>query len=309
MHAYERGDRRGHRRARRHPRASPRGWPRRSAAGDLARDRRAAERELAAAAARSTPACARRRWRGSSAAMRDAGVLGGKAAGSGAGGSMFFLGPRRSRPPRRAAARELGMRLLPVRWARDGRARMLTRGPSSRSGARHWSASADLARAGASDSPSGPRRCSSGRRRSPAPRRCSRRTAASVPSDGTALVFDPWSPRVASLSAVRRGVHRRAPRPRLGPLPAPLARASGRRDLAALAALGERRRRGRGARPRILAAYAEPLPRLPQPRQRARAQPAVLLHLSRVHLAHQLPRGGVAAAGGRRCSSRRSPRR
>ncbi len=52
-------------------------------------------------------------------AMVEAGVLGGKAAGSGAGGSMFFLGPD-DPAPAIAAARELGMRLLPVRWAREG---------------------------------------------------------------------------------------------------------------------------------------------------------------------------------------------
>jgi galactokinase/mevalonate kinase-like predicted kinase len=52
-------------------------------------------------------------------AMVEAGVLGGKAAGSGAGGSMFFLGPD-DLAPAVAAARELGMRLLPVRWAREG---------------------------------------------------------------------------------------------------------------------------------------------------------------------------------------------
>jgi D-glycero-alpha-D-manno-heptose-7-phosphate kinase len=52
-------------------------------------------------------------------AMADAGVLGGKAAGSGAGGSMFFLGPD-DPAPAIAAARELGMRLLPVRWAASG---------------------------------------------------------------------------------------------------------------------------------------------------------------------------------------------
>jgi len=51
--------------------------------------------------------------------MRQAGVLGGKAAGSGAGGCMFFLGPD---DPAAAceAARALGMTLLPVRWAMDG---------------------------------------------------------------------------------------------------------------------------------------------------------------------------------------------
>jgi D-glycero-alpha-D-manno-heptose-7-phosphate kinase len=52
-------------------------------------------------------------------AMRDAGVLGGKAAGSGAGGSMFFLGP--DDPARAvAAARGLGMTILPIRWSTVG---------------------------------------------------------------------------------------------------------------------------------------------------------------------------------------------
>ena len=52
-------------------------------------------------------------------AMREAGALGGKAAGSGAGGSMFFLGP--DDPAVAAeAARALGGILLPVRWAADG---------------------------------------------------------------------------------------------------------------------------------------------------------------------------------------------
>jgi D-glycero-alpha-D-manno-heptose-7-phosphate kinase len=53
------------------------------------------------------------------AAMGDAGCLGGKAAGSGAGGSMFFLAPDDPAPAREAVAR-LGMRLLPVRWAMTG---------------------------------------------------------------------------------------------------------------------------------------------------------------------------------------------
>ena len=53
------------------------------------------------------------------AAMHDAGCLGGKAAGAGAGGSMFFLGPDDPAPAREAVAR-LGMRLLPVRWATTG---------------------------------------------------------------------------------------------------------------------------------------------------------------------------------------------
>jgi D-glycero-alpha-D-manno-heptose-7-phosphate kinase len=53
------------------------------------------------------------------AAMLDAGCLGGKAAGSGAGGSMFFLAPDHPAPAREAVMR-LGMRLLPVRWAATG---------------------------------------------------------------------------------------------------------------------------------------------------------------------------------------------
>jgi D-glycero-alpha-D-manno-heptose-7-phosphate kinase len=52
-------------------------------------------------------------------AMGAAGALGGKAAGSGAGGSMFFLAGD-DRAPLEAAARGLGMRLLPVRWAESG---------------------------------------------------------------------------------------------------------------------------------------------------------------------------------------------
>jgi D-glycero-alpha-D-manno-heptose-7-phosphate kinase len=48
-----------------------------------------------------------------------AGALGGKAAGSGAGGCMFFLGP--DDPAEMIeAARRCGVRLLPVRWATRG---------------------------------------------------------------------------------------------------------------------------------------------------------------------------------------------
>jgi D-glycero-alpha-D-manno-heptose-7-phosphate kinase len=53
------------------------------------------------------------------AVMRDVGVLGGKAAGAGAGGSMFFV----ARAPGGAAsdaARAAGATVLPVRWAWEG---------------------------------------------------------------------------------------------------------------------------------------------------------------------------------------------
>ena len=52
-------------------------------------------------------------------AVTDAGSLGGKAAGSGAGGCMFFLGPD---DPGEviAAARDAGAQVLPVRWAMYG---------------------------------------------------------------------------------------------------------------------------------------------------------------------------------------------
>lgn len=51
--------------------------------------------------------------------MQDAGSLGGKAAGSGAGGCMFFLAPD---DPKKLieAARQFGARLLPVAWAMRG---------------------------------------------------------------------------------------------------------------------------------------------------------------------------------------------
>jgi D-glycero-alpha-D-manno-heptose-7-phosphate kinase len=52
-------------------------------------------------------------------AMVGAGALGGKAAGSGAGGCMFFLAPD-DPSEMLAAARACGARLLPVRWAMRG---------------------------------------------------------------------------------------------------------------------------------------------------------------------------------------------
>lgn len=53
------------------------------------------------------------------AAMETAGVLGGKAAGAGAGGSMFFITPG-DPAPAKAAAASLGMTVLPVEWASEG---------------------------------------------------------------------------------------------------------------------------------------------------------------------------------------------
>lgn len=52
------------------------------------------------------------------AAMRDAGALGGKAAGSGAGGCMFFIAPDSARAVRAATAH--GAVVLPVHWAPIG---------------------------------------------------------------------------------------------------------------------------------------------------------------------------------------------
>jgi mevalonate kinase len=53
------------------------------------------------------------------AAVMGAGALGGKAAGSGAGGCMFFL--CRDEPGRAiAAAQSMGAEILPVRWAGQG---------------------------------------------------------------------------------------------------------------------------------------------------------------------------------------------
>jgi galactokinase/mevalonate kinase-like predicted kinase len=51
--------------------------------------------------------------------MCEAGALGGKAAGAGAGGSMFFLGPD-DPSAAIAAVRALGMTILPVRWSLAG---------------------------------------------------------------------------------------------------------------------------------------------------------------------------------------------
>jgi galactokinase/mevalonate kinase-like predicted kinase len=52
-------------------------------------------------------------------AMRGARVLGGKAAGAGAGGCMFFLAPERVSEAHEAA-RAAGATVLPVRWATAG---------------------------------------------------------------------------------------------------------------------------------------------------------------------------------------------
>ena len=52
-------------------------------------------------------------------AARAAGALGGKAAGAGAGGAMFFLA-RENPEPVMAAARAAGATLLPVRWVNEG---------------------------------------------------------------------------------------------------------------------------------------------------------------------------------------------
>ncbi|HEX4575524.1 MAG TPA: hypothetical protein VH158_10350, partial [Gemmatimonadales bacterium] len=51
-------------------------------------------------------------------AVLEAGALGGKAAGAGAGGSMFFV--TRDAGPAIAAARAAGATVLPVRWAGEG---------------------------------------------------------------------------------------------------------------------------------------------------------------------------------------------
>ena len=52
-------------------------------------------------------------------AARRHGAIGGKAAGSGAGGCMFFLAPG-SRAAVEAAARAAGASVLTLRWAREG---------------------------------------------------------------------------------------------------------------------------------------------------------------------------------------------
>jgi len=56
---------------------------------------------------------------GLESALKTAGALGGKAAGSGAGGSMFFV-TRDDPAPAIAAVRAAGATVLPVRWAPEG---------------------------------------------------------------------------------------------------------------------------------------------------------------------------------------------
>ncbi len=52
-------------------------------------------------------------------ALAQAGALGGKAAGSGAGGAMFFIARDDPRPAI-AAAQQAGATVLPVHWTSDG---------------------------------------------------------------------------------------------------------------------------------------------------------------------------------------------
>ena len=118
MHAYERGDRavtaalHGSAGSRR---ADARGAPRRATSPRIGAllDRNWAHQQTLDPAM-CTPLMARL-----GEAMRDAGALGGKAAGSGAGGCMFFLGPDDPEPAA-AAARAMGMTVLPVRWSARG---------------------------------------------------------------------------------------------------------------------------------------------------------------------------------------------
>jgi len=80
--------------------------------GELVADNWKAQQDLAPGMC--TPAMA-----SLEAAMLAAGAIGGKAAGSGAGGTMFFIVPGNPEPARAAAIRE-GVQLLPTRWADRG---------------------------------------------------------------------------------------------------------------------------------------------------------------------------------------------
>ena len=237
--------------------------------------------------------------------MREAGALGGKAAGSGAGGCMFFLGPD-DPAAAIAAARALGMTILPVRWSRRGSAAVLTR-RGARRPARAARRVGRPRRARAPARRARRRRCSRGRRSSRGTRRCSRPTAASVPTTATALEFDPWSPDRAPLSPLRPDASPASGTTAPGPASSTSGSPSAPRRWPRWP-----RSRATTARPsragEILSGLRLVLLRLSQPRQRPRPEPALLLHLSRVHLAHQLPRGRDAAAGERPARRTTSPR-
>ena len=114
----------------------------------------------------------------------------------------------------------------------------------------------------------------------------------------------PGVPSAHRCPAAGHEYDRRASRPGLGPLSASLARASApRTSPRSPFSVSDAAARPSGPC-ELLDAVRRGYAGLPQPRQRARAQPAVLLHLSRIHLDHQLSRGGLAAAGGRACCRR-----
>ena len=180
--------------------------------------------------------------------MRAAGALGGKAAGSGAGGCMFFLGPD---DPRAAAAAARGARHAAAAGALgDGRRRSVL----SADGARRAAVAA--------------RRV--GRSRARSPRRLAERAArghgrpaagsraegaalggrrVSVPTTASPLEFDPWSPTEHRCSRCGRRLRGRAARSVPGPASSTSGSPSGRRRSPTLAALAGQR--GGGAtRPR-----------------------------------------------------------
>jgi hypothetical protein len=111
------------------------------------------------------------------------------------------------------------------------------------------------------------------------------------PADGTPLEFDPWSPddhRCPKCDLTHGGERQHR---WWGPPAAPLARRA-HRPSRRPGHPGRQCARGRrvAQAPRRV---RQPLPRLPEPEQRARAFATLLLHLSRVDLDHQYHGGGT----------------
>ena len=238
-------------------------------------------------------------------AMRDAGALGRQGRGIGRGRLDVLPRTGRSRAARGGGPRGSTCALLPVRWATtgvhraDGRAAggaprrcSRSRPTSRRSATTIGRRAAPLLQRDAGD-PVGRRRSS----------RWTAASARSTASRSTSIRGARTAHRCAALRPRATGASgTTAPGPAGSISGSPSERPTSRRSPRSTAT--KRRASGPASDPRRL---CRALPRLPQPRQRPRPGPPVLLDLPRVGLAHRLPRRRLAPARERDCWPRPAP--
>src|SRR5436309_3464055 len=267
---------------------SPPAWPRRCARRTWDASARCSPR-TGGTSRRSTPACAPTRWRAWSRRLRRPACWAAKRRARGPADPSSFW-PRTAPTPSSRRPGRLAPPCSPWRGRGgacrhgDRRAARRAEGGDRRVARSHGLARAPGATRGAAarddaDDPGAQGAALDGRRRL-----SRRRRGAGV---------RPLEPGLAPLPALPRDLQRRAPRPGLGALSAPLARRAGRAPRRARRA--RRPPRGGGAGRRDSACLCGALFPLSQPGQRARPEPPLLLHLPRVPLDRQRPRAGGAA--------------